>query len=113
LVAKIAKLGPLGWLGGPIIKNTPGAVANAGLYDQRAVFQWIQTNIHLVNGDPSNVSAWGESAGSGSILHHLIAKSGTLDPLFHRAVLMSPGFVPQWDNSRYGKILLDHGILTF
>ena len=65
---------------------------NAGLYDQRAVLQWIQDYIHLVGGDKTKVSAWGESAGAGSIMHHLTAFGGTRDPLFSRAVLQSPAF---------------------
>lgn len=72
---------------------------NTGLHDQRAAFQWVRDYIHLVGGDPTNVSAWGESAGAGSIMHHLVARGGTLDPLFHRAVVMSPGFGPYVDRN--------------
>lgn len=70
---------------------------NAGLYDQRAVLQWIQDYIHLVGGDASQVSAWGESAGAGSIMHQLVAFGGTQDPLFTRAVLQSPAFAFMFD----------------
>ena len=73
------------------------ALPNAGLHDQRAALQWIQNYIALVGGDPSNVSAWGQSAGGGSIMHHLVAHGGTLDPLFRRAVILSPGFGPAID----------------
>jgi hypothetical protein len=72
---------------------------NAGLHDQRAVFQWVQDYIYLLRGDPSNVSAWGESAGGGSIFTHLVAGRGTIDPLFHRAIAMSPGFLPFVDGT--------------
>jgi carboxylesterase type B len=65
---------------------------NTGLYDQRAALQWVQNHISLVGGDPNNVSALGQSAGAASIFHHLIARGGTVDPLFHRALAMSPGF---------------------
>ena len=65
---------------------------NAGLYDQRAVLQWIQDYIGLVGGDKTQVSAWGESAGASSILHHLTAFGGTQDPLFSRAVMLSPAY---------------------
>lgn len=70
---------------------------NVGLYDQRAVFQWIQDYISLVGGDKKQVSAWGESAGGGSILHHLTAFGGTQDPLFSRAILQSPGLAFAFD----------------
>lgn len=67
-------------------------LANAGLYDQRAALQWIQDYIGLVGGDKTQVSAWGESAGAGSILHQLISYGGTQDPLFSKAVMQSPAF---------------------
>lgn len=70
---------------------------NAGLYDQRAVFQWIQDYIGLLGGDKRQVSAWGQSAGAGSILHHLTAFGGTQDPLFSKAILQSPGLGLSFD----------------
>ena len=72
-------------------------LVNAGFYDQRAVLQWIQDNIQLVGGDKTQVSAWGESAGAGSIMHHLVAFGGTQDPLFSKAVLQSPAFAIGYD----------------
>ena len=65
---------------------------NAGLYDQRAALQWIQSYISLVGGDPTQVSAWGESAGAGSIFHQLVSFGGTQNPLFSKAVMLSPAF---------------------
>ena len=65
---------------------------NAGLYDQRAALQWIQDYIGLLGGDKSQVSAWGESAGAGSIFHQLVSFGGTQDPLFSKAVMQSPAF---------------------
>ena len=70
---------------------------NAGLYDQRAALQWIQDYIHLVGGDPAQVSAWGESAGAGSIMHQLVSYGGTQDPLFSMAVMQSPAFALMLD----------------
>ena len=70
---------------------------NTGLYDQRAAFQWIQNYIHLLGGDPAQVSAWGQSAGAGSLVHQLVAFGGTQDPLFSKAVIQSPAFAPKFD----------------
>lgn len=70
---------------------------NAGLYDQHAALQWIQSYISLVGGDPTQVSAWGESAGAGSIMHQLVSFRGTQDPLFSKAVTLSPAFFTLFD----------------
>ena len=70
---------------------------NAGFYDQRAALQWTRDYVSLLGGDPTQVSAWGESAGAGSILHQLVAFGGTQDPLFSKAVLQSPAFAFMWD----------------
>jgi carboxylesterase type B len=70
---------------------------NAGLWDQRAALEWVQKYIHLVGGDKENVSAWGESAGAGSLMHHLVLDGGKTDPLFKRAMLQSPAFLATWD----------------
>ncbi|CAL8578603.1 hypothetical protein XPA_004372 [Xanthoria parietina] len=89
------RLGAYGFLAGSTMERE--GLPNAGLYDQRAVLQWIQDHIHLVGGDKNQVSAWGESAGGGSIMHHLTAFGGTQDPLFSRAVMLSPAFQPKLD----------------
>ncbi|KAL8941353.1 MAG: hypothetical protein Q9216_002292 [Gyalolechia sp. 2 TL-2023] len=89
------RLGAYGFLAGSTMERD--GLPNAGLYDQRAVLQWIQDHIHLVGGDKTKVSAWGLSAGAGSIMHHLTAFGGTQDPLFARAVVQSPGFQPKFD----------------
>jgi carboxylesterase type B len=102
------RLGAFGFLAGDALRSNPhhsnsnggsvscpsktSAAYNAGLHDQRAALEWVQSYIHLLGGDKENVSAWGQSAGAGSIMHHLIAKGGKQDPLFRTAVLQSPGF---------------------
>ena len=77
---------------------------NAGLYDQALLFEWVQEFISLVGGDNNQVSAWGESAGAGSILHHLVRKDGTVDPLFQTFFAQSPAFEWAWDNSPGGEL---------
>jgi carboxylesterase type B len=89
------RLGAFGWLAGTKIEEL--GLPNAGLYDQRLVLLWVQDFIHLLGGDKTQVSAWGESAGAGSILHHLLLQGGRQDPLFRKAILQSPAFEWQWD----------------
>lgn len=96
-VAGNYRLGAFGWLAGSYME-TAGA-PNAGLLDQRMILSFVQQHIGKVNGDSSSVSAWGESAGAGSILHHLVAKNGQQDPLFSRAILQSPAYQWQWNRT--------------
>lgn len=96
-VAGNYRVGAFGWLAGTYVEQN--ALPNAGLYDQRKVLEFVQSYISQINGDPQKVSAWGESAGAGSILHHLLSVDGTQDPLFSKAVLQSPAFQWQWNRT--------------
>ncbi|KAF9886937.1 hypothetical protein FE257_010678 [Aspergillus nanangensis] len=89
------RLGGFGFLAGEPLRTA--GTFHAGLHDQRAALAWVQSYIHLLGGDPDNVSAWGQSAGAGSIMYHLVAEGGTLDPLFQRAFVQSPGFASGMD----------------
>ena len=91
----MTQVGAFGFLAGTTMEKD--GLPNTGLYDQRAALQWIQEYIHLVGGDKAQVSAWGESAGAGSILHHLVSYGGTQDPLFRKAVMQSPAFAFAFD----------------
>lgn len=91
------RLGAFGWLAGTTMENH--GLPNAGLHDQRAVFQWVKKYIRLLGGNPNDVSAWGESAGGGSIYHHMVAQGGTLDPLFKKAITQSAAFQPMFDRT--------------
>jgi carboxylesterase type B len=93
------QLGSYGFLAGKTMEEQ--GLPNAGLYDQRAVLQWVQDYIYLVGGNKSQVSVWGESAGAGSIMHHLVAQGGTQDPLFSKAVIQSPTLQTMWDRNGY------------
>jgi carboxylesterase type B len=96
-VAGNYRLGAFGWLAGTNVEKQ--ATSNVGLYDQRAVLQWIQSYIYLVGGDKTKVTAMGESAGASSLMHHLTAFGGTQDPLFSQAILQSPAYEPIWDRN--------------
>jgi carboxylesterase type B len=89
------QLGAFGFLSGTTAEKA--GITNVGLHDQRAVFRWIQDHIHLVGGDPSNVTIMGESAGGGSVLHQLIAFGGKGPALFKRAIVLSPAIAPAFD----------------
>ncbi|KAH8813305.1 Alpha/Beta hydrolase protein [Xylogone sp. PMI_703] len=61
------------------------APCNYGLHDQRNAFKWIKQFIPGFGGSTSQITAFGESAGSVSIAMHM---SSDL-PLFNRAILQS------------------------
>ncbi|KAJ5899620.1 hypothetical protein N7495_004364 [Penicillium taxi] len=60
-------------------------VGSFGLIDQRNGLEWVNKHIADFGGDPSNITAFGVSAGSMSIHLHLVAGHN----LFDRAILMS------------------------
>ncbi len=96
------RMGAFGWLAGSYMESA--GQPNAGLYDQALLLNWVKQYIAQAGGNPANVSAWGESAGAGSILHHLIREGGTKDPLFNSFLVQSPAFEWSWDNSPGGTL---------
>lgn len=78
------RLGALGFLSLPESKSIKG---NAGLFDQRLALSWVSKNIAAFGGDPSSVTLFGESAGAGSVGHHLLSQGS--HGLFTRAILQS------------------------
>ncbi|KAF5379722.1 hypothetical protein D9615_005696 [Tricholomella constricta] len=86
------RLGLFGFLPGKEVKKNGGL--NAGLLDQQFALQWVQKNIHKFKGDPTQVTIWGESAGAGSVLQHVIANGGKTSPPLFRAAITSSSFLP-------------------
>jgi para-nitrobenzyl esterase len=69
------RLGPFGFMNLPELDATrPGAPSgNDGIRDQQLALQWVQANAARFGGDPTNVTVFGESAGSFSACFHLIS----------------------------------------
>ncbi|CAG07201.1 unnamed protein product, partial [Tetraodon nigroviridis] len=70
--------------------NNTNVRGNAGLMDQRLAIQWVVDNIAAFGGDPSQITLFGESAGSISVGLHVLSPGS--NGLFKRAVMQS--FVP-------------------
>ena len=82
------RLGAIGFLSHPdLFKESPDAPANFGLLDQQAGIKWVKRNIAAFGGDPDNITIAGQSAGGGSVLNHLTAKSSI--GLYNRAIILS------------------------
>jgi para-nitrobenzyl esterase len=83
------RLGFMGFFSHPeLTKESPHhRSGNYGLLDQLATLQWVRENIAGFGGDPSNVTLFGESAGS--IDAGTLATSPLAAGLFRRVILES------------------------
>ncbi|XP_053985421.1 uncharacterized protein LOC128879892 [Hylaeus volcanicus] len=77
------RLGALGFLS----MGDNLAPGNMGLKDQVVALRWVQRNIAAFGGNPNAVTLCGDSAGSFSILLHMVSPMS--QNLFHRAISMS------------------------
>ncbi|KAK7909771.1 hypothetical protein WMY93_014455 [Mugilogobius chulae] len=91
------RLGALGFLSLP---DSP-IKGNFGLMDQQLALRWVADNIAAFGGDPSKVTIFGESAGSGSVGFHLLSP-GSKD-LFQRAVMQSGSPNAPWGTNSNDK----------
>jgi len=87
LVSLNYRLGAFGFLElGHLDADLSGS-GNAGLLDQIAALEWVQSNIANFGGDAANVTVFGQSAGSMSI--SLLMASPRATGLFRRAITQS------------------------
>ncbi|CAH1958118.1 unnamed protein product [Acanthoscelides obtectus] len=84
------RLGSLGFLATGD-KESPG---NYGMKDQVVVLKWVQKNIASFGGDPDSVTLLGYSAGSWSIIFHMVSPMSK--GLFHKGIAMSGSPVGGW-----------------
>ncbi|XP_047539204.1 esterase E4-like [Vanessa atalanta] len=77
------RLGSLGFLS----TGDELAPGNNGYKDQVAALKWVQRNIAAFGGDPASVTIAGCSAGSFSVMLHMISPMSK--GLFHRGISMS------------------------
>ena len=85
------RLGPLGFLTLPELKQEEGCTGNYGLYDQLTALCWVRDNIAAFGGDPGNVTIMGQSAGAMSVQQHCLSPMS--EGLFSKAVMSSGGGV--------------------
>ena len=84
------RLGPFGWFTHPAIQDLQNGIdktSNFGTLDIIEALKWVQSNISLFGGDPSNVTIFGESAGGHNVLSLLASKEAK--GLFHKAISQS------------------------
>jgi len=86
------RLGIFGFLAGSVVKRD--GTLNAGLLDQDFALRWVNRHISKFGGDPSKVTIWGQSAGAGSVLQHVVANGGRTRPQLFRAAMTSSTFLP-------------------
>jgi para-nitrobenzyl esterase len=86
------RLGIFGFFAHPdLTKESPAhASGNYGLLDQIAALKWVKGNIAAFGGDPSNVTIFGESAGSFSV--SALVATPLAKGLFHKAIGESGAF---------------------
>jgi para-nitrobenzyl esterase len=88
------RLGALGFLAHPELtkESDHNASGNYGLMDQVAALQWLRKNIMGFGGDANQITAFGQSAGAGSVCW--LMAPPLAQGLFQRAIADSGGGPP-------------------
>ena len=83
------RVGALGFMDLRQVAGGEGTTANCGLHDVRLGLDWVAANAVNFGGGAATLTAFGESAGAGSILH-LLGSPG-ISSVLRRAIMQSPG----------------------
>jgi para-nitrobenzyl esterase len=75
-----------------------GGGANFGLQDQEVAFAWVKQYISAFGGNPNDITAFGESAGSMSIAMHMLSRDGN-QKLFHKSIQQSGAYTVSHDTA--------------
>lgn len=98
IVAINYRLGALGFLWSAV-----GPSGNYGMMDQKMAIQWTVDNIAFLNGDPSRITLFGQSAGAMSVGLHMVENYGNAHPPFAAAIMESnPYGIPLRDTGTWG-----------
>lgn len=81
------RLGPMGFVTLPELKEEAGFTGNYGLYDQQTAILWVKHNIASFGGDSENITIMGQSAGAMSVQQHSLSPMSK--GLFQKAVMSS------------------------
>src|SRR5580693_1893162 len=84
------RLGALGFLAHPALADARGQSGDYGLMDQQAALRWVQRNIANFDGNPRNVTVFGESAGGLSTLSQVASPQAR--GLFAKAIAESGSY---------------------
>ena len=91
LVTTNYRLGPFGWFAYSGLNQSSGnpldSTANFGTLDIIKSLEWVNRNISHFNGDPNNVTIFGESAGARNVIS--LMSSPLSENLFERGISQS------------------------
>ncbi|KAH8420855.1 hypothetical protein KR222_006890, partial [Zaprionus bogoriensis] len=94
LVTLNYRLGPLGFLS--LADRDLDVPGNAGIKDQVLALRWVYDNIAHFNGDQTNITLMGVSAGAASV--QILMTTEKTRGLFHKAIIMSGSSLCSWAN---------------
>ena len=81
------RLGAIGFLALPQLREEGAGSGAYGLLDQQAALRWVQRNISRFGGDRRNVTIAGQSAGGSSVCDQMASPAA--DGLFTKAIIQS------------------------